>query len=81
MTYKERYHKEKEKEIKRAERLAGVIGITAIFLTIVGLSALETLAGIITTALGFICAGILLTNADYYETIDDDEEAEEETWE
>lgn len=79
MTYKERYHQEKEKEIKRAERIAGAFGITAVFLTIIGLSAIETVAGTIMTALGFISGAILLSNADYYETIDDEDDEEEET--
>lgn len=77
MTYKEKYRKEKEKQIKRAERIAGAVGIAAVFLTIVGLSAIETFGGVILTTLGFIAGAILLSNADYYETVDDEEEGEE----
>lgn len=76
MSYKERYRKERAKEIKRAERISGVIGLAAVFLTIIGLSAIETIAGTITTALGFICGAIILSNSDYYETEDEEEEDE-----
>lgn len=74
MKYKERYRKERKKEIKVAEILAGVLAFAAIISIIIGLAMVETIPGLIITIIGFVCLTIWTSNAEYYEKEEEDDE-------